>query len=171
MLGGGTGTPKVTLAGVGAQVTTRAWPPARTPTWGTSSSALPTAGPPATCERVLPARGGECKSFFAGSEHYTMADCCAVYVIRAPLHRTSHAANARGWVASSLPAFKGQATVELEECHRVSTHGGAAGTYHANCDDKGPTLTVVRSEDGHLFGVVAANSRGSLDGQPHCHHG
>ena len=46
----------------------------------------------------------------------------------------------------------------------MSTDSGVAGTFHSNCDNKGPTLTVVRSSSGHLFGAVAANSWSSSAG-------
>ena len=40
----------------------------------------------------------------------------------------------------------------------MSKDGGVGSVFHTNCNNKGPTVTVVRSSSGHLFGAVAANS-------------
>ena len=36
-------------------------------------------------------------------------------------------------------------------CWRASTHGWGAGTFHSNCDGRGPTVTIV-SVGSYIFG-------------------
>jgi hypothetical protein len=36
--------------------------------------------------------------------------------------------------------------------YRGSVHGKAASTFHAQCDNKGPTITLVRCTGGFIFG-------------------
>ena len=40
---------------------------------------------------------------------------------------------------------------------RVSRYGFTAQAFHANCDEKGPTVTIVKSES-NIFGGFAENS-------------
>ena len=42
--------------------------------------------------------------------------------------------------------------------YRASEHGYIAKTFHEYCDDKGPTLTVIRSREGWIFGGYTTKS-------------
>ena len=54
--------------------------------------------------------------------------------------------------------------------YRASEHGYTASSFHEYCDDKGPTLIVIKSSGGWIFGgyttqswkVVHPNERGSI---------
>jgi len=68
----------------------------------------------------------------------------------------------KGWVAADLPAFEGK-PVTLTRCYSMTDDGDGDGagysvTFHAACDDKGPTVTVVQASNGHRFGGVADKS-------------
>jgi alpha-tubulin suppressor-like RCC1 family protein len=41
-------------------------------------------------------------------------------------------------------------------CYRRSTHGASASTFHARCDNKGETMTIIRLVNGSLIGGYAA---------------
>ena len=49
--------------------------------------------------------------------------------------------------------------------YRASRDGLAAATFHANCDNKGPTVTVIKSGN-NIFGGYTEQS---LDGKFFCH--
>ncbi len=42
--------------------------------------------------------------------------------------------------------------------YRASEHGYTASSFHDYCDDKGPTLIVVKSTDGWIFGGYTTQS-------------
>ena len=37
-------------------------------------------------------------------------------------------------------------------CWRASLHGWAAKTFHSLCDNKGPTVTIVKDTNNNIFG-------------------
>ncbi len=41
---------------------------------------------------------------------------------------------------------------ETELLYRGSTHGFAAKDFHARCDNKGPNISIIKSEHGLIFG-------------------
>ena len=47
---------------------------------------------------------------------------------------------------------------EFKLLWKGSRDGFGAGTFHAMCDGKGPTLTIVKSTDGYIFGGYLAIS-------------
>jgi len=58
----------------------------------------------------------------------------------------------KGWVQSDFPAFAGK-TVTLERCHSAAeSTNDQAIAFHATCDNKGPTVTVIKSAQGYIFG-------------------
>ena len=60
----------------------------------------------------------------------------------------------KGWVQSDFPAFAGK-TVTLERCHSMAeSTNDQATAFHATCDNKGPTVTVIKSAQGYIFGGV-----------------
>ncbi len=52
----------------------------------------------------------------------------------------------------------------LSLLYRASRDGHNAAAFHARCDDKGPTLTVMRSANGCVFGGFAAVGWASVAG-------
>ena len=66
-----------------------------------------------------------------------------------------------GWVQADFPAFAGKA-VKFERCYSMaeSGDGGLAKGFHAGCDGKGPTVTVLKTThpEGHIFGGAADKS-------------
>ena len=37
-------------------------------------------------------------------------------------------------------------------CWRASLHGGDGKTFHSLCDNKGPTVTIVKNTNNNIFG-------------------
>ena len=56
-----------------------------------------------------------------------------------------------GWVQADFPDAAGK-KVSFERCYSTVTDDQGAAAFHAGCDNKGPTVTVVKSVDGHVFG-------------------
>lgn len=54
---------------------------------------------------------------------------------------------------------------KLDLLMRGSEHGFKAATFHELCDSKGPTLSLIKSEAGKVFGGYSAVSWSSLDGK------
>ena len=52
---------------------------------------------------------------------------------------------------------------DLELLYRGSQDGWKTSDFHAKCDDKGATITVIRSSDGFIFGGFADKSWKSSD--------
>ena len=44
--------------------------------------------------------------------------------------------------------------------YRASEHGYTAKSFHEYCDDKGPTLVIIKSSGGWIFGGYTAKSWG-----------
>ena len=42
-------------------------------------------------------------------------------------------------------------------CYRATSHGWRGQTFHSNCDNRGPTVTIVR-DGGYIFGGYNDNS-------------
>ena len=62
----------------------------------------------------------------------------------------------KGWVQAGFAAFKGKA-VKLVRCYSMaqSGDGGKSQGFHTACDNKGPTVTVVKTTKGWIFGGAA----------------
>jgi len=41
---------------------------------------------------------------------------------------------------------------KLELLYRGTSHGFGEDDFHSRCDDKGATLSIVKSDTGHIFG-------------------
>jgi len=67
----------------------------------------------------------------------------------------------KGWVQSDFPSFAGKA-VTFERCHSMVESGNPNGVaFHATCDGKGPTVTVIKTSEGNIFGGATDGSWGS----------
>ena len=42
-------------------------------------------------------------------------------------------------------------------CYRASSHGWSGSTFHSRCDNRGPTVTIIRAH-GYIFGGYTDNS-------------
>jgi hypothetical protein len=62
-----------------------------------------------------------------------------------------------------MPQFA-QTKVKLELLFRASRDGWKGADFHRCCDGKGPTVVVVRSESGHVFGGATDGSWTSAGG-------
>ena len=49
---------------------------------------------------------------------------------------------------------------DWKRCWRASVDGWAASTFHAKCDGKGPTVTIIRVGRKYIFGGYASLSWG-----------
>ena len=58
------------------------------------------------------------------------------------------------WLLSQLP----QKAVSLTLLFRGSTHGYSASRFHQLCDDKGPTITIIKSKANRVFGGFTQQS-------------
>ena len=66
------------------------------------------------------------------------------------LHKTSTILNGHiEYVKQVLKWLGGQFQWRL--CHRASTHGWSAQNFHTRCDNKGPTVTLVKVGE-YIFG-------------------
>ena len=67
----------------------------------------------------------------------------------------------KGWVQSDFEEFKGTA-VSLVRCYSMAQSGdgisGSAKGFHAACDGKGATVTIVKTKKGFVFGGAADKS-------------
>ena len=69
-----------------------------------------------------------------------------------------HLANLSTWlkpVAQSEPS-------QWKRCWRASVDGWAASTFHSRCDNKGPTVTIIRVGGTYIFGGYTKLSWGKL---------
>lgn len=41
---------------------------------------------------------------------------------------------------------------EMKLIHRASENNFSSSKFHQNCDNKGPTLTIIKSNNGKIFG-------------------
>jgi hypothetical protein len=62
-----------------------------------------------------------------------------------------------GWITATMPQFA-QTKVKLGLLFRASRDGWNVADFHRCCDGKGPTVVVVRSESGHVFGGATDGS-------------
>ena len=64
------------------------------------------------------------------------------------------------WLLSQLP----QKVVTLTLLFRGSTHGWSPDKFHQLCDDKGPTITIMKSKAARVFGGFTQLSWGGNSG-------
>jgi hypothetical protein len=61
-----------------------------------------------------------------------------------------------GWVTESKPDLDAEVTLSL--LYRGSRDGFRGVDFHAKCDDKGATVTIVKSTEGCIFGGYSDQS-------------
>jgi hypothetical protein len=67
----------------------------------------------------------------------------------------------RQWLLSQLP----MKVITLTLLYSGSTHGWQQSKFHELCDEKGPTITVMKSKAGRVFGGFAMQSWDSKTGR------
>merc|ERR1711934_1055576 len=60
----------------------------------------------------------------------------------------------KGWVEHLLPSGSSLG----QRCYRMSSDGASASKFHEKCDGKGPTVTVVKTTTGSVFGAYRDSS-------------
>ena len=60
----------------------------------------------------------------------------------------------RSWL-QDVSGLASPEQVKLELLYRASRDGWRAQDFHSRCDDKGPTITVIKNTDGFVFGGYA----------------
>jgi hypothetical protein len=60
------------------------------------------------------------------------------------------------WIfeANSISGCRSSSDLDFNLLHRASIQGFQASTFHQRCDNQGPTLVLVKSANGHIFGGV-----------------
>jgi hypothetical protein len=60
------------------------------------------------------------------------------------------------WIfeANGISGCRSSADLGFNVLHQASTHGFQASTFHQRCDNQGPTLVLVKSTNGSIFGGV-----------------
>jgi hypothetical protein len=60
------------------------------------------------------------------------------------------------WIfeANSISGCHSSNDLDFNLLHRASTQGFQGSTFHQRCDNQGPTLVLVKSAKGHIFGGV-----------------
>ncbi len=61
---------------------------------------------------------------------------------------------------AQLNTWFGNSSQKWTQCYKRSTHGANSNTFHSLCDNRGPTLSVVRATTGYIFGGYATSSWG-----------
>ncbi len=56
---------------------------------------------------------------------------------------------------SLINAWVGNATQQWVLCYRRSEHGASSTTFHSRCNNKGPTISVVKNNLNHVYGGYA----------------
>ena len=73
-----------------------------------------------------------------------------------------------GWVQADFPDAAGK-EVSFERCYSAATDGLGAAAFRARCENKGPTVTVVKSAAGHIFGGANGASWDARGGGNYCY--
>ena len=63
-----------------------------------------------------------------------------------------------------LNEFYGKSSQQWELIYKASRDGFDANTFHSRCDNKGPTITIIQSNNGYLFGGYTSISWASSGG-------
>jgi hypothetical protein len=66
-----------------------------------------------------------------------------------------------------------KSNIKLEKIHDISKDGFSSRTFHSNCDNKGPTITIIKTNNNEIIGGYNdkhwANNNGNLQGDGNCH--
>jgi hypothetical protein len=98
--------------------------------------------------------------YFPGQEEIILGKVMASFASDI-LAEEDHKLLLEGWVAESKPDLDTEVTLSL--LYRGSRDGFGAADFHAKCDDKGATVTIVKSTEGYIFGGYSDQSWKSND--------
>ncbi|WP_223789334.1 TLD domain-containing protein [Marinicella meishanensis] len=45
-----------------------------------------------------------------------------------------------------------------QRCYQLTVDGASSATFHSQCDNRGPSISIMQKSDGHLFGGYTQNS-------------
>jgi hypothetical protein len=93
--------------------------------------------------------------YFPGQEEFILGKMMASFSSDI-LAEEDHKLLLEGWVAESKPDLNAEVTLSL--LYRGSRDGFGAADFHAKCDDKGATVTIVKSTEGYIFGGYSDQS-------------
>ncbi|MCO4761805.1 MAG: TLD domain-containing protein [Myxococcales bacterium] len=66
--------------------------------------------------------------------------------------------------ALKINNWYGKSTQQWVLCYRRSVHGASSSTFHSRCNNKGPTMTIIKNNLGYIYGgyaPVSWKSKGS----------
>jgi hypothetical protein len=86
--------------------------------------------------------------YFPGQEEFILHEMASF--ASDILAEEDHKLLLEGWVAELKPDLDTEVTLSL--LYRGSRDGFGAADFHAKCDDKGVTVTIVKSTEGYIFG-------------------
>ena len=92
--------------------------------------------------------------YFPGQEEFILPEMASF--ASDILAEEDHKLLLEGWVAESKPGLDTEVTLSL--LYRGSRDGFGAADFHAKCDDKGATVTIVKSTEGCIFGGYSDQS-------------
>lgn len=61
------------------------------------------------------------------------------------------------WIQADFPQFK-STSVKFKRCYSMARDKRGSKGFHDGCNGKGPTVTVVKTKEGHVFGGAADES-------------
>jgi hypothetical protein len=93
--------------------------------------------------------------YFPGQEEFILPEILASFASDI-LAEEDHKLLLEGWVAESKPDLDTEVTLSL--LYRGSRDGFGAADFHLKCDDKGATVTIVKSTEGNIFGGYSDQS-------------
>jgi hypothetical protein len=93
--------------------------------------------------------------YFPGQEEFMLGKM-VLFTSDDILVEEDHKLLLEGWVAESKPDLVTEVTLSL--LYRGSRDGFGAADFHAKCDDKDATVTIVKSTEGYIFGGFSDQS-------------
>jgi hypothetical protein len=98
--------------------------------------------------------------FFAGTPNIMLSDI-EVYTVAPGSALLAESTIITPFERSKLEEWSGIANWAL--CFKASVDGWSPSTFHANCDNKGPSIAIYQSVDGFIFGGYASTPWSSLN--------
>jgi hypothetical protein len=92
--------------------------------------------------------------YFPGQEEFILPEMASF--ASDILAEEDHKLLLEGWMAESKPDLDTEVTISL--LYRGSRDGFGAADFHAKCDEKGATVTIVKSTEGCIFGGYSDQS-------------
>ena len=97
---------------------------------------------------------GVVQYYFPGQEQFILPESASFS--SDILAEEDHKLLLQGWIEESQPGLDAEVTLSL--LYQGSRDGFGAADFHAKCDDKGATVTIVKSTEGFIFGGYSDQS-------------